>query len=360
MNLIQFFNTENSSSSGLRATKPVVYQKYLTIASGTGAVAQALMPSLDITECAAYGGQIVNNGCYDLKVTAYYLKGDDCDACTVDTLSIATVEFYVPKNSVFPMPDGFYQKVDVQTVDSSMAPVSNTSDVKVSMHTSHVPNCTGCVNPVVIDEFCYEYTQSNVQEVIGWSNSVYINNTQNIGDTLTISHWELESGVGGAFALATPLVLSSNWPTIDLAAIEAAAQGELLTLHKQHIPNIDSVKVQSFTAGTDTIIRFMFFDSTSLLRDYTGTCLMDTPAPCSPLLYLAVNGVRGTGSNLGSYFEFEPIDFGGGAGPILFKELTINGETTYYEDGVLVTDQTRIDEIIDLIYNDPNVTSVTC
>ena len=148
MNLIQFFNSGSSSSGSLRAVEPVVYQKYRTIATGTGASLQDLMPALAVGACAAYGGQIVNNGCYDLKITATYLEGDDCDSCTPDTLTTTPIEFYVPKNSVFPMPDGFYQKVQVQTVDSDRNAVSNTVDVKVSMHTSHVPNCSGCVQAV--------------------------------------------------------------------------------------------------------------------------------------------------------------------------------------------------------------------
>lgn len=148
MNLIQFFNSGSSSNGSLRAVEPVVYQKYLTIATGTGSGLQDLMPALAVGDCAAYGGQIVNNGCYDLKLIAYYLEGDDCDACTPDTLTVASVEFFVPKNSVFPMPDGFYQMVQVQTVDSDRNAFSNTSEVKVSMHTSHVPNCSGCVQAV--------------------------------------------------------------------------------------------------------------------------------------------------------------------------------------------------------------------
>lgn len=148
MNLIQFFNSGSSAGSSLKAVKPVVYQNYLTVAVNSGATLQDLMPKLAVGSCAAYGGQIVNNGCYDLKITAYYLEGGDCDACTVDTLTVATVEFYVPKNSVFPMPDGFYQQVQIQTVDDTRAPFANTTEVKVSMHSSHVPNCEGCVQTI--------------------------------------------------------------------------------------------------------------------------------------------------------------------------------------------------------------------
>lgn len=148
MNLIQFFNSGDSNGSSLKAVKPIVYQKYLTIATGTGLTVQDLLPALGEGTCAAYGGQIVNNGCYDLKVLISYLEGGDCDACTVDSLTIGTVELFIPKNSVFPLPDGFYQQIQVQTVDSSKTPIANTTDVSISLHSSHVPNCNGCVQAV--------------------------------------------------------------------------------------------------------------------------------------------------------------------------------------------------------------------
>lgn len=148
MNLIQFFNSGDSSGSSLKAVKPVVYQKYLTIATGTGLTAQDLLPALGAGSCAAYGGQIVNNGCYDLKVLISYLEGGDCDSCTVDTLTVTSVELFIPKNSVFPLPDGFYQQIQVQTVDSNKNPIANTTDVSISLHSSHVPNCNGCVQAI--------------------------------------------------------------------------------------------------------------------------------------------------------------------------------------------------------------------
>ena len=148
MNLIQFFNSGDSSGASLKAVKPVVYQKYLTIETGTGLTAQDLLPALGAGSCAAYGGQIVNNGCYDLKVLISYLEGGDCDSCTVDTLTVSAVELFIPKNSVFPLPDGFYQQIQVQTVDSSKNPIANTTDVSISLHSSHVPNCNGCVQAI--------------------------------------------------------------------------------------------------------------------------------------------------------------------------------------------------------------------
>ena len=144
MQTIQFFNSSSAAGSALKAVKPVVFQEFLTVAVGAGAAFQDLLPAVAAGECAAYGGQIVNNGCYDLKVKVSYLEGGDCDECTVDVLTKVDVEFVVPKNSVFPIPDGFFQQVQVQTVDSDHAPIANTTEVKVSLHSAHSPNCTGC------------------------------------------------------------------------------------------------------------------------------------------------------------------------------------------------------------------------
>lgn len=148
MQTIQFFNSSSASGSSLKAIKPVVFQEFLTIAVAAGAAYQDLLPVIAAAECAAYGGQIVNSGCYDLKVKVSYLEGGDCDECTVDVLSKVDVEFIVPKNSVFPIPDGFYQQVQVQTVDSSQAAFANTTEVKVSLHSAHTPNCSSCVKAV--------------------------------------------------------------------------------------------------------------------------------------------------------------------------------------------------------------------
>jgi hypothetical protein len=143
MQSIQFFNSSSSSSS-LVAVAPVVHQEYLTISAGTGATPQDLL-NIPAGDCSAYGGQIVNKGCYDLQADITYLTGGDCDSCTVDTLTTEVISIYIPANSVFPIPDGFYQLVQVSTVDSSKTAISNTTDVTVSLHSAHSPSCGGCV-----------------------------------------------------------------------------------------------------------------------------------------------------------------------------------------------------------------------
>jgi hypothetical protein len=146
MQSIQFFNSSSSSSS-LVAVAPVVNQKYLTMAVGSGDTFQNLLV-IDAGECSAYGGQIVNKGCYEIEVEITYLTGGDCDSCTVDTLTTEVVTIFVPANSVFPIPDGFYQLVQVITVDSGKNAIANTTEVTVSLHSAYAPSCNGCVAAV--------------------------------------------------------------------------------------------------------------------------------------------------------------------------------------------------------------------
>ena len=153
MQTIQFFNSASAGST-LNAGKPVVYQTFKTIAIGEGAAAVEVIGATEIPvdSCAAYGGQLVNSGCYDLKATVTYVVGGDCSSpgCAGSAADYAkeTVDIIVPKNSVFPLPDGFFQKVEVVTVDSAQAPISATSEVKVSLHSSYTPGCGGCVKAI--------------------------------------------------------------------------------------------------------------------------------------------------------------------------------------------------------------------
>lgn len=144
MQQIQFLSSSNGSQN-LKATAPIVNQESLTIAVGSGATAQDLLPAIAAGSCAAYGGQVVNKGCYDVKLVISYLDGADCDSCTVDTLVKKDVSLIVPSNTVFPIPDGYYQQVTAQVVDSNGAPFANTTEVKLSLHSAYQPSCGGCV-----------------------------------------------------------------------------------------------------------------------------------------------------------------------------------------------------------------------
>jgi hypothetical protein len=147
MQTIQFLSNSDAASS-LKAVAPVVHQAALTIAVGAGATAKDLLPAIAVGECAAYGGQIVNKGCYDIKATVEYLDGADCDSCTVDTLESVLVDVTIPANSVFPLPQGYHQKIEVVTLDSAGAPIANTTEVKLNFYASYQPSCGGCVKAI--------------------------------------------------------------------------------------------------------------------------------------------------------------------------------------------------------------------
>lgn len=144
MQTIQFLSNTDSASAP-KAVAPVVHQASLTIATGSGATAQNLLAAITTGDCAAYGGQVVNKGCYDVKATISYLDGADCDSCTVDTLAKVDVDVIIPANSVFPLPAGYHQQIKVVTLDAAGAPFANTTDVKLNFYASYQPACGGCV-----------------------------------------------------------------------------------------------------------------------------------------------------------------------------------------------------------------------
>jgi hypothetical protein len=59
-------------------------------------------------------------------------------------LSTVDVELVIPANSVFPLPQGFHQQISVQTLDSSGAPIANTTEVKLKFYSQYQPQCGGC------------------------------------------------------------------------------------------------------------------------------------------------------------------------------------------------------------------------
>ena len=147
MQTIQFLGTEGGSSTQ-KAVAPIVHQAALVVAVASGAAKQDLLPAIATGECAAFSGQIVNKGCYDILATVTYLDGADCDSCTVDTLDTVDVELTIPANSVFPLPQGFHQQIAVQTLDSAGVPFANTTEVKLNFYSSYQPSCGGCSKAV--------------------------------------------------------------------------------------------------------------------------------------------------------------------------------------------------------------------
>jgi len=142
--LIQFL-TPSTSSTCLTAVLPVVVQGELTFTTGEGAILTDLVPAIASGSPAAYGGQIVNTGCYDLLATITYLEGDDCNECTTpDTLTTSTVTVEIPKNSAFPIPEGFLTTVQVQTIDTTNTPINVQKDQVIYFYSSYKPSCVSC------------------------------------------------------------------------------------------------------------------------------------------------------------------------------------------------------------------------
>jgi hypothetical protein len=147
MQTIQFLSNSEAGAS-LKASAPIVHQEALTIAVGAGVAPQDLLAAIAAGDCAAYAGQIVNKGCYDIKATVSYLDGADCDSCTVDTLVKVDVDLVIPANSVFPLPAGFHQQIQVSTLDSAGVAIANTTEVKLNFYASYQPSCGGCAKAV--------------------------------------------------------------------------------------------------------------------------------------------------------------------------------------------------------------------
>lgn len=144
--LIQFLSTSSASGSCKKAIAPVVYQGDLTIAAATGATALQLLAPIAAGSPAAFGGQIVNKGCNSLLATINYLNGDDCDVCTSpDTLSVVPVTVVIPKNSAFPIPDGFLTGITVQTLDAAGVPVAVQVAQDVDFYSAFQPCCGSAV-----------------------------------------------------------------------------------------------------------------------------------------------------------------------------------------------------------------------
>jgi hypothetical protein len=145
MQAIQFFNSNTSTTGCLTAVAPVTYQSDVLVKTGTGSTGQDLLAVLPSGEPAAFGGQIINTGCFGLLATIFYLEGDDCDTCTTpDTLTVVKQQIKVPKATSFPIPDGFYTQINFQTIDVNGNPVDVTAEQTVSLYSSYKPNCPTC------------------------------------------------------------------------------------------------------------------------------------------------------------------------------------------------------------------------
>lgn len=139
---ISFPTSTTSGTNCRKITAPVVYQGALDISIGTGSTAQNLLATISSGSPAAFGGQIINKGCNALEATITYLQGDDCDTCaTTNTITTVDVTVIVPKNSNFPIPDGFLSSISVIALDSVGAPVNVESVQNVDFYSAYQKCC---------------------------------------------------------------------------------------------------------------------------------------------------------------------------------------------------------------------------
>lgn len=142
--LIQFLSNYSSSANCQSAVAPVVVQGELTLAVGSGSTLTDLITPIAIGSKVPFGGQIVNEGCYDLMATITYLDGDDCSECTQDSLTPTIIQVEIPKNSAFPIPDGYFTSIQVQTIDSTNAPINVTKEQVIHFYSAYKPACPSC------------------------------------------------------------------------------------------------------------------------------------------------------------------------------------------------------------------------
>ncbi len=112
-----------SCSTVPKAVAPFVTDVTLAIAQGAGNTAAELFGDQvgDGTQPAPYGGFVYKNlTCDAVKLVVSYLVGDDCNPCTVDTLTKQDVTITIPADaSGIALPPGYIGKITAQVVDSA-------------------------------------------------------------------------------------------------------------------------------------------------------------------------------------------------------------------------------------------------
>ena len=145
--LIQLLPNE-SESCGVKAVAPVSGQSYIDVvaASGTGATPTDLFTPLATGDNPYHAGQVVNNTCADIQVTANYLIGGDCDSCTVDTITTSPVTYVIRKGQVRFLPTGLISSASFVTGDwvaGVFTPSDLASDGTVEWDSHYQPCACG-------------------------------------------------------------------------------------------------------------------------------------------------------------------------------------------------------------------------
>ena len=137
-----FGSSSGSCSTTPKAVAPIITNETLTIAAGAGITAANVF--LGVTgDPAPYGGTVVKGlACDAVKLVVTYLTGDDCDACTVDTLTTVDETITIPAgaNGVV-LPPGYITKITAQVVDSAGVAKNSTLGGDVQFTSSRAGAC---------------------------------------------------------------------------------------------------------------------------------------------------------------------------------------------------------------------------
>jgi hypothetical protein len=131
-----------SCSTAPKAVAPVITDETLTIAAGAGITAADVFLGV-AGDSAPYGGYINKTlTCDAVKLVVSYLDGDDCDNCTVDTLTTVDVEITIPAGaSGVALPAGYITQVTAQVVDSAGVAKNSTLGGDVQFTSSRAGAC---------------------------------------------------------------------------------------------------------------------------------------------------------------------------------------------------------------------------
>lgn len=126
------------------AVAPLIVAVSLAIAAGAGATtADLYAPATGAS--AAYNGTVMrDNSCEAVKLVVTYLTGEDCDACTVDTLTTVTQEYTIPVGAQgIQLDPGYIAKITAQVVDSAGVGVNSVTGMKLDFTSGRAGNCAG-------------------------------------------------------------------------------------------------------------------------------------------------------------------------------------------------------------------------
>lgn len=131
-----------SCSTAPKAVAPLITNETLTIAAGAGITAADVYAGV-AGDPAPYGGFVTKAlTCDAVKLVVTYLTGDDCDACTVDTLTTVDVTITIPAGaSGVALPAGYVSKVTAQVVDSAGVAKNSTLGGDVQFTSSRAGAC---------------------------------------------------------------------------------------------------------------------------------------------------------------------------------------------------------------------------